>query len=197
MVLAARRAYRDAVRWTVEARPPIHPPLTARRLTGFLFFGGCLVLGLIGMTSPSSFGDPGAGRGGPQWWGAGIVVLIAALVLAVRARVWLRPLRYRFDDRRAVGAAADALRSAPAPFRTRYAAAWIWLPVGMMTLAALLAASAAYFLIDAVLARFSVTWQGPVIGLVDFILAFFLLLLAAPRIWTVRFAADVNREARG
>ncbi len=54
--------------------------------------------------------------------------------------------------------------------------------------------STSYFAVDAVLARFRVGWQQPVLGVADGIVAFLLFRMAARRLALWPFAYRIYRE---
>ncbi|MFN2488826.1 MAG: hypothetical protein ABR529_03620 [Actinomycetota bacterium] len=112
--------------------------------------------------------------------------------LAARVREPLvRPLEEEphFDD------AVETLESCPAPLRMRYAIAWVWGPIAWAVVGGTCAFSAAYFVVDAILARFRVGWEQPLYGAVFGVLSVIVFAGAAGRLATWRFAASVYREA--
>jgi hypothetical protein len=187
MVIAARRAYRDAVRWTRDSKPHVDVPATARGMLSVAFLTGIVVLGLIGLTNPSTYEGS---RSGWQWFALAGLVGLALLVLGFRWRRWLRPVLYRTRELDAVEAAADALRSCPSTFRTRYSMTWIWIPAVVGVLATILAFSSAYFLVDAVLARFSVGPEQALLGVGELLAALVIFWIIASKLWGIRFARE-------
>jgi hypothetical protein len=92
---------------------------------------------------------------------------------------------------------ADALSSCPAPFRTRFFIGWVLMPAALCGLGALLAFSSAYFVVDAVLARFSVDWFHPTFGVGNALLSYFVFRIGAARMSTWRLAVGAHRTAAG
>jgi hypothetical protein len=164
---------------------------------------GVGLLSAIGILSPSQFGQPGADtfRSG---WPLIVLVVIAGIAVAsalVRrselawalARVrepFVRPLEGepRFEE------AAEALALCPAPLRGRYALLYSWGPAGLALLGGIFAFSCAYFLVDAVLARFSVGWAHPAYAVGFAVASLFVFALAAGRLATWRLATSVHKE---
>ena len=158
---------------------------------------------MIGILSPSQFGQPGADtfRSG---WPLLVLVVIAGLAVAfavVRrsalswafARVrepFVRPLESepRFEE------AAEALAACPAPLRGRYAVSFSWGPALAAILGGTFAFSCAYFLVDAVLARFQVGWAHPAYAAAFALFSVFVFTLAAGRLATWRLATSVHKE---
>jgi hypothetical protein len=192
VVIAARRAYKDAVRWTVAERGRIPTPVIARRLLAALFCSGMVVLGLIGLSSPSTFESP---RSGWQWWALLAAVILAAAELAIRWRRWLAPILHKTSSHDAVEAAASALESCPVAYRTRYSMGWVWGPAGAGVLAAIFAFSSAYFIVDAILARGNIGPEQALLCVAQLIIALVILWLAATRLTTMRFAREAVQLA--
>lgn len=203
MVMAGRRAYSDARKWIASARPA----RSAREGFGFRcfwgsFVAGVIVLGLIGVLSPSSFGEVGAKpfRGG---WPALLllgVVLLAVLLVALRSRhlVWLaarvrEPLTRPLEEDPGYEGAVGALQECPSPLRGRFAFALVWGPLILATLATFAAFSAAYFLVDAILQRFQVGWQQPLYGVGYIFVSIVLWRIASARLLTWRLAMSVHK----
>ena len=193
MVIAARRAYKDAVRWTVSARPPGEPQVSARRMLAALFVSAIVVLGIIGLSSPATFR---ASRSGWPWWVLLALVGGAAAALAFRWRTWTRPIlgqsTWTEDE---VDAAAGALESCPALYRIRYSLGWVWGPGVAIVMAAIFTFSSVYFLIDAVLARGDIGPEQALLCVGQLIVALVLLWIFSPRIRSVRFAHEAARRA--
>lgn len=204
MVIAAQRAYTDAVRWLKSARPPrLNAWRLTRRLFQVCFVGSLVILGIIGLASPRSFGAPGGRAAGIHWWGlaAGLAVcllwcLSKAKGIRAGAERLAEPLRGPLDRFDAFRPAVDALLSEPAA-STRFAVGWVWGPALVVVVGAFFAASSAYFLVDAILARFQVGWEQPVLAGVNALLGLLVLRLAAKRLSTWRLAFSINREATG
>lgn len=204
MVLERRRAYSDAVAWVRLARPH---RLAAGRFAWRCFlrslFAGILVLGLVGLATPSRFGAPGAAAfrsGWPAFTLLGLVALCALVAVVRRKRIaslierlrepWRRPLSDwpNYED------ACDALAACPESQQSRFAASWVWGPMVGALLAVLFAFSAAYFLIDALLQRFVVGLQTPILAAANALVSIILWRLVAVRISTWRFAASVYKN---
>ncbi|MQB00711.1 MAG: hypothetical protein GEU78_10515 [Actinobacteria bacterium] len=203
-MLAARRAYSDAVRWARASRRNKLPPAAFAR-GAFLhsLMLGVLLMASFGLMSPKSFGSPGSRALGSGWGTLSMVVVLVAAVLhfAVRRRRLVRLWDLVRGTLR--GAPADegyegtmnALSSCPGPLRARFAIMWVWLPLAVGAIAMLLACSAGYFFVDAVLARFDVGLGQVLYGL-SFALASLLVFLAvAPRLLSWRVAYAANRDA--
>jgi hypothetical protein len=127
-----------------------------------------------------------------------VLIAAAGLHLIARRRKIARATRLIGDTFRGRPAdagyeeAADALSSCPGPLRARFAVAWVWLPLGIGIVAALLACSAAYYVVDATLARFDVG-LGQVLYGVGLALGSLVTYLAIARrllTWRVAFAAS-------
>jgi hypothetical protein len=171
--------------------------------------GGCLVyslllLSLIGLASPARYGSQGSRAFGTGWTSlalAGIAAGCATWAIAHRGtHAWLvrkvrEPFRHPLEADPAFAGAAHALGAAPAPLKTRFAAGWIWLPAVSALLALAGCLSTAYFAVDAVLARFEVGWQQPVLAAANLLLAWVLLRVAAGRLAVWPLAVGVHREA--
>lgn len=206
MVVAAQRAYSDAVRWIKSARPPrLDPWRLTRRLFQACFLGSLLLLGAIGLLSPESFGAPTSRAGGGiHWWGLAALMTVCLLwcfsrrrgIRAGAARL-SEPLRRRLDHLEAFEPAVNALLSGPAAQQTRFAIGWVWGPVVVVVLGAFFTASSAYFLVDAILARFQIGWEQPVLAAVNALLSLLVLRLGAKRLATWRLAFSVHREVVG
>lgn len=205
MVIAAQRAYNDAIRWVKSARPR---RFNAWRLTRQVFqtsfVGSLLVLGVIGLASPASFGGRGRAASSLQWWG--LAALVAALLLwcfvkrdGIRtgASRLAEPLRRKLLQFEAYQPAVDALVAAPAAQQTRFAIGWVWGPALAVVVAAFFAASSAYFVVDAILARFQIGWEQPVLAIVNAVLSVVVVRLAARRLSTWRLAFSIHRDVTG
>lgn len=160
---------------------------------------GILVMAAFGLLSPRSFGSPGSRALGSGWaaLSMGAVLVASVLHFAVRrrkiARVWnlvAGTLRGAPGDEGYEGA-RNALSSCPGPLRARFSVMWVWLPLAVGAVGALLAVSAGYFFVDAVLARFDVG-PGQILYGLGFALASLLVfLIVSPRLlsWRVAYAA--------
>ena len=204
MVVAAERAYSDAKRWMRSARPRrIQRNRFAWRSFGGFFVAGIVVLGVISLIAPNSFGAPGTNTLGTGWPLMAILSLIAASLLYAfvrrRSLAWLLtrirdPYRRRMNDHPSFDGAADALAECPNPYRTRFALNYVWIPIGLTVLGATFAFSVAYFVIDAVGARFMVGWGQAVYAAVFVALSVLTLAVAAGRLSTWRLATSVLKE---
>lgn len=199
-MLAARRAYSDAVRWTRSSRRRKLPVATFAR-GAFLhsLMLGILVMAAFGLLSPRSFGSPGSRALGSSWaaLSMGVVLVAATLHFAARRRKIVRfwdlvrgTLRGAPDDEAYEGA-LDALSSCPGPLRARFAVMWVWLPLAIGALGAVLAVSAGYFFVDAVLARFDVGPGQILYGLGFALASLIVFMIVSPRLlsWRVAYAA--------
>lgn len=203
MVVAAERSYRDAVRWIKAERPPLKRAAFARRGTRTALLAGLALMGVIGLLSPASFGVVRGRTSLRDWPPLVVACLVAACViygLLHRAEVrsvlerlrdpYVRPLTEHlgFDG------AADALSTCPRAYRSRFALVFVYRPLGMGFVASVSALSTAYFVIDAILARFLVGWSQPVYAFVFLSLSLTMFYLAAPKLSTWRVAASVHKE---
>jgi len=203
-------AYSDAVKWTKLGRPRrLNRASFAGRCWQNSFAAGVIVLGIVGLLSPSTYGQTrgfsargqiGAlGLGWPGLALAGMVLfgLVYAFVHreGVRWTVvrvidpWRRPLQENPNYEGAVGA-LDASSDAN---RTRYLWRFVYKPLILAVLATFFAFSSAYFLIDATLAQFQVGWQQPALGVANSIISALLWRLAAVGLSTYRLAASVHK----
>ena len=199
------RAYRDAVAW-MRSRVP-SPPARAAVATGALTAGlldGLLLMSLIGLLSPASFGGSGSRAFGSTSRALTLAAIAGAcglwFVTRLRTHRWVvararEPFRRPLEEDPAFAGAAGALGAARGPLKTRFALGWIWLPA----LAALGAGAAAltttYFLVDAVIARFQIGWQQPVFAGIGLVVAWTLLRALAGRLAVWPLAVSVHREA--
>jgi hypothetical protein len=205
MVLAAGRAYSSAKRLVRATRPRrIDRVAFARRAFGGSFASGILVLGLIALASPARFGQPGASTLRTGWPSIALLVAIGLCLLAGLARrrhlLWLggrvrEPLLRPLEEVSGFYDAVEALEACPAPLRTRFALSWVWGPVATAVLGGTFAFSAAYFVVDAILARGRVGWAQPVYALAFTAASLVVFALGAGRFATWRVAASVHREA--
>ncbi len=155
-------------------------------------------LGLIGLLSPGRFGSPNSrAQRGPEWWALSILMTICiALLIQRRKRIAAAAGRIQETFRGALqqhpsfGPAVSALDSCPAALRTRFALGWVWGPVATLVLGTICAASAVYFGIDAILARFSIGWQQALLAGVNAVLSLIILRAGAKRlsVWRLSFA---------
>lgn len=204
MVMAARRAYSDVIRWIKDARPRRAGSRLALKLFRTVYAGSFLLLGTIGLLRPSRFGSPTSRPlRSMEWFAlAALVVLVAGFALVRRGRIarslhrLLEPFRYPLDHP-SHDPAAGALESCPAPLRVRFALAWVWGPVAGLVLAAFLAASSAYFVVDAVLARFEIGWEQPILAALQALASLLVLRAIATRLSIWRLALSVHRAVTG
>lgn len=206
MVIAAGRAYADLVRWMKKARPRgLRPWRLTRSIFRACVVGSTLVLGGIGLLRPSRFGSlssrPG---GGPEWWALALFVALCLIAVVVRwrrtagaAARLMEPWRRSLRELPSFEPAASALESCPAPLRTRFAIGWVWGPALLVVAGAFFAASAIYFVIDAILAGFSIGWEQPLLAVINMILSLVVLRVGAGRLATWRLAWSVHREVTG
>ncbi len=212
MVRRAHGAYSDAAKWIKLARPSgLSRSGFASRCFQNSFIAGVVVLGLIGLASPSTFGQSrgfsaggkigGLGLGWPALLVVGLVLL--GLVHAFVHREGIRwtitrmidPWRRPMSEHPTYEGAVGALEECPDALRTRFAWKFVYRPLVFAVLASFFAFSAAYFLIDAVLAQFSVGWEQPVLAAVNVVLSVLLWRASARGLSTWRLAASVHKAA--
>lgn len=203
MVIAAGRAYQDLVRWIKRAKPSTYNGWRlARRLFWTCVVGSTLLLGTIGLLQPGRFGS----RAGPlrtiEWWALAALVGISVLVVVVRrTRIQAAATRLQqtfrggLEQHPSFEPAVSALDSCPGPFRSRFALGWVWGPAALVVAAATAAASAVYFLVDAILARFTVEPQQVLLAAVNAVISLVILRLAARRLGVWRLSYAVHRTA--
>jgi hypothetical protein len=140
-------------------------------------------------------------RSGWPWFLLLVLVGTCLLVLGMRARRWRAIWRHLKHGDPATDEAVDncsaTLEAGPPWAQTRFALSWVWGPVVVMAIAAAFALSTAYFAVDAILARFEVGWQQPLLGVVDAVIAFVLFLSCAPRGARVPLAYRAYRAVNG
>lgn len=203
MVTSGGEAYGDATNWLKSSRRRFNRMRYARKGFGAAFLTGLIVTGTIGVLSPAAFGSTGSRTlrtGWPSWLLLGLIgmSLIYAATKWSYVRWALRRVRDPFvrppeGDPRYEGA-ADALAECPAPYRTRFAMWWIWGPALLALLGSMCAFSVAYFVVDAVLARFEVGWESPLLAGINLVLGLILFRLAATRLSTWQMAVAVHRS---
>ena len=204
MVMAARRTYADAVSWVRSARPPDFARGSfALKAFGAFFVGGVGLFGLAAIAAPASFGQEGARTLGLGWPSAVLAALIvaAAVVGALNRRylAWFvgrnlnQPFSLGPEQSRPHDGAVDALAACVRPMQVRFALGWSWMPALAAVVGALLAVSAAYFAIYALLAGFDVGAETAVVAVADVVLSFGLFVVAAARLSTWRLATAVYR----
>lgn len=202
MVIAARRAYQDLIRWIKGARPrSLDPWRLARRLFGTSALASTVLLGAIGLLSPGRFGSPiSRPQRGAEWWVlAALVGICLVLLVARRAKMATSANRLqevfggKLQEHPSYEAAVSALDSCPAALRTRFALGWVWGPLAILVLGAFFAASAAYFVIDMILARFRIGPEQAVLAVVNAVLSLVVLRLGAKRLSVWRLSFTVHR----
>ncbi|MGH2698105.1 MAG: hypothetical protein ACRDJL_02755 [Actinomycetota bacterium] len=203
-------AYSDAVSWTKLGRPRrFNRSDFAGRCWQNSFVAGVIVLGIIGLLSPSAYGQTRgfSGRGqfgamGLGWPGlvlVGLVVVGLLYALAKRSGIrWtvvrmMDPWRRPMSENPNYEGAAGALEASSDALRTRYAWRFVYRPVVLAVLATFFAFSSSYFLVDATLAQFQVGWQQPVLGVANSFISVLLWRLAALGLSTYRLAASVHK----
>jgi hypothetical protein len=205
MAPSARKAYSDATAWMRSRVPPRRErvALATAALVAALV-DGVLLMSVIGLLSPASFGVSG-GRA----FGSGTRTL-ALLGLAGLCGLWLarrfrahrwvvakarEPFRRPLEEDPAFAGASGALGASAGPSRTLFALRWVWLPAVGVLLAITGALTTAYFLVDAVIARFEIGWQQPVLAAANLVVAWVVLRVSAGRIAVWPLAVSVHREA--
>ena len=204
MVMASEKAYSDAKKWLRTARPRrIERNRFAWRSFAGFGLAGLVVLGIISLLAPNNFGAPGTNTLGTGWPLMLVLGLIAGSLLYALLRrqrlTWLfirvrEPYRRPMNDHPSFDGAADALAECPAPYRTRFAINYVWIPIGLVILGATFAFSVAYFVIDAVVARFQIGWGKPLYAAVFVVLSVLMFGVAAGRLSTWRLATSVLKE---
>lgn len=197
---AGHRSYSDAVSWLTSTAPSrTRSSRLALRLVDGTLLAGILVLGAIGLLSPARFGSPGASpfKSGWPWLLLLGLVGICAAVLVIRRRgvsTVLRDLRRRTDaTQEALEQAVAALGDAPA-MQSRFAVTWVFVPGLLFVIGATFSFATAYFAVDAVLARFQVGWQQPLLGVADAAIAFLLFRASSRRLALWPLAYRIWRE---
>jgi hypothetical protein len=204
-VLEARRTYADAVKWIRAARPRrIYPGLFAMRAFWGSLAVGIVLLGVLGLISPSLYVPQGAASLGKDWQALVLLGLVTVAVigllsrrrdlgrLTARAR---EPFARPLTGERGFEGAAGCLAACPAPLQTRFALSWVWGPVAVAGLGVVFAFACAYFLVDAVLSTFRVAWGHPVYAGAFAVLGILCFRIAAVRLATWRVAMSAHRDA--
>ena len=205
MARKSRGAYPDAVAWMRSRVPPRRDraSIAASALTAALL-DGLLLLSLIGIASPARFGSLGSRAFGSGWRTFALLGIAVAcglwLVARFRAHRWVvaktrEPFRRPLEEDPAFAGASGALDAARSPLKTRFALGWSWLPAIAVLGAVGASLTTGYFLVDAVIARFEVGWQQPVLAGVNLLVAWLLLRAAAGRLAVWPLAVSVHREA--
>jgi hypothetical protein len=158
---------------------------------------GIVVMSVIALTSTSSFGLPGRSALHTGWpgWTVLCIALGGVALIAIRARRILAFIDPLVTDPGAEEAATSALSACPAPFRTRFFLGWIGGPLGVAVLGVVFAFSAAYFAIDALLARFSVSWTHAAFTTGNIVLGLAAFRTGAGRIATASIALAAYRNS--
>lgn len=203
--VSSPRPYHDAVAW-MRSRVPRAGGRTAvanAALTAALV-DGLLLMSLIGLVSPASFGVSGGRAFGSTSRTVTLLTIAGAcavwFLLRLRTHRWVvararEPYRRALDDDPAFAGAAGALDAARGPLKTRFALGWIWLPALAVLGAIATSLATAYFVVDAAIARFEVGWQQPAFAGVNLVVAWVLLRMAAGRLAVWPLAVSVHREA--
>lgn len=206
MILAARRAYRDATRWMkrARARGPAAWQLTRRAFSGTLL-AALGVMSLIGLVAPSGFGLPERNTIRSGWPALVLIgIVLACLLYALLRRdlvAWLvkraaDPFRRPLSEHPAYEPATGALSSCPALFQMRFFAAWVLVPSALAVLAGIASFSVAYFAVDALLARFQVGLGHPVLAIANAWASLLLFRVSAARVSTLRLGVSVYKSVR-
>lgn len=199
----SRKAYSDTAAWMRSRVPRGRSQIAAAVLGAFLTYS-ILLMSVIGFFSPSSFGASGSRAFGNQVRTLALAALAGACTawLARRARThrWIvararEPFRRPLDGDPAFAGASAALASVRSPLQTRFSIGWIWAPAVTALAAAAAALTTAYFLVDAIIARFEIGWQQPVLAGANLLLSWLLLRLSAGRLVVWPLAVSVHREA--
>jgi hypothetical protein len=204
VVLEAGRSYKALKRAVRSARPAQIARLWfARRAFGGSFAAGIAILGVIGLVAPDNFGQAGAAplrSGWPSVALGSLIVTCVAYAIARREHLaWLgarvrEPLMRPLEEHPAFSEAADALAACPAALRLRWAFGWVWGPVAWAIVGGTLAFSAAYFVVDALLAGLRVGPGQPLYALAFAVASLAVFAAAAGRLSTWRFASSVYKE---
>lgn len=202
--MTGRSAHADAVRWLRAARPRrVARARFARRAFGASVAAGIVVLGALGLASPSLYR---AGAGGRlrdlQVAALAVAVVVAALALAANGRRLARlarrvqePLRRPLEHERAFEGVASNLAAAPQRMRTRFALKYVWTPALLAAAGVTFAFSTAYFVVDAILARGLVGWGQLAFAVGNAALSLAAFGAGAVRFATWRVAASAHRDA--
>jgi hypothetical protein len=204
MVMSSRRTYRDAIRWVTDGRPsPAERKGVPARIFGGFFAVALMVWGVGAFVSPESFGQPGADVSGLGWPTIALLGLVGgsalALFLARDRIVWVarrvrEPYERTLAEDPAYEPAVNALAACARPLQLRFAFGWTWGPALAVIAAGLLAFSAAYLAIYALLARGDVGWQTYALAAGDVLGGIGLLRVMAGRLASWRLATSVYRS---
>lgn len=200
------RAYSNANRWMKAARQRIRAGRFAARAFGANLVAGLLVLGIMGILAPGSFGPTTSGRleRGPALLGLTALVVVCASIAVARAR-YLRNLYARIREpfvRRMTydshfDGAADALAECPNTMKTRWAMRWVYAPALYVVGGVFFAFSVAYFAVGAILSLGKVGWGTPILAAANTVLSVLFFRVAGPRLTTWRLAVSVHRDVQG
>ncbi len=207
MVLDSGRAYSDVVGWMRSARPAgMDVWLRARRDFTSSLIAGTVLLGMIGLLDPESFGAPGSGAFADGWPSTFLAVLLilCAVLVAVRfgrirraamraAEPWFRPLY----ENPAWPGASGAVAACSAGSQARFALAWVWAPIAGVVIACTFSWSTAYFIVDAILAGGQIGWGQPLYALGFGLLSLATWRIIETRLATWRLATSIHREITG
>ena len=200
------RAYSNANRWMKAARKPIRAGRFSVRAFGANLVAGLLVMGVIGILAPDSFGPTTSGRlgRGPARMGLGVLLLACGVIAVVNLR-YLRGLytrmrepfvrRMNYDSH--FDGAADALAECPNAMRTRWAMRWIYAPAIYVVAGSFFAFSVAYFAVGSILSLGNVGLGTPILAVVNALLSLLFFRIAGPRLTTWRLAVSVSRDVQG
>lgn len=205
MPVRRRSAYSDAVAWVASRRPARREraELATRALVACLV-GALLLLSVVGLLSPARFGSQGSRAFGSGWRDLVLAVLAAGctawIVARRRSAAWVvararEPFGRPLDDDPAFAGASGALAATRGPLRTRFALGWVWGPALAAGLGAAATLASAYFLVDAILARFEVGWQQPVFAAVYLGIAWGAFRASAGRLAVWPLSASAHRAA--
>jgi hypothetical protein len=204
VVFASRRTYADARSWTKSTRPSGFSRVGfAIKSFGAFFLAGTVGFGLFSMASPESFGQRGArvlNLGWPSAVLVGMILVAAGVLIAHRnglsrlaGRNLTRPYSLGAGEDRAYEAAMNAVSACPRILQVRYALAWSWGPAVAACAGAILAISAAYYAVYAILAGGQVGAEIVLFALGNIVVGFGVFLITASRLVTWRFATSVYR----
>ncbi|HEV2756955.1 MAG TPA: hypothetical protein VG318_14405 [Actinomycetota bacterium] len=205
MPVRRRSAYSDAVAWIESRRPDRRgrAAIATRALTASLI-GALLLLCLVGMLSPARFGSQGSRAFGSGWRDLVLAAVAGGCAVWIVARrrslTWLvararEPFGRPLEDDPAFAGASGALAATRGPLRTRFALGWIWLPAGAAVAGAASCLAAAYFVVDAVLARFEVGWQQPIFAALYLAIGWAAFRAAAGRLAVWPLSVSAHRAA--
>ncbi|MFN2389889.1 MAG: hypothetical protein ABR575_09850 [Actinomycetota bacterium] len=205
MVIAARRAYSDLLRWMRGAAPGrAERAVLGRRAFLDTWLTSLAALAVIGIVSPSRFAAGARPFGDPPV-SLALAVLAAVVGGSVAARHWGRGTGSPRGWTAALGSgiehphvegAVGALRACPAPFRMRFTAGWVWGPALVALLGVVFALSSAYFVVDAIVARGAIEPEQLLFAAGHALLSLVTFLLGARRLGTWPLAMTVSRAAR-